>query len=151
MGSGGGMGGKEVLLCDLLYLLLLTRHCSSLVATIAVPKCSAVALTPPPLQLHSRTHTDGESLWSGQHETAGNSVLDEVADAVAVVAGPVVFVGPMEHHSNILPWRESAGARENPLLPPSHSQSSTPRFIHLPPFLLPLPRSVFTPNPLLPT
>ena len=32
---------------------------------------------------------------------------DAAADKDAAAAAPVVFVGPFEHHSNILPWRES--------------------------------------------
>ena len=32
---------------------------------------------------------------------------DERAAAAADVLRPIVFVGPFEHHSNLLPWRES--------------------------------------------
>ncbi len=32
----------------------------------------------------------------------------DVPSSFESAARPVVFVGPMEHHSNLLPWRESA-------------------------------------------
>ena len=70
--------------------------------------------------LHSRTHTDGESLWCPDG-TANNNSSGTVSATAATAAAAdadaatltqasqtVVLIGPMEHHSNLLPWRESA-------------------------------------------
>lgn len=53
------------------------------------------------------------TVFAGAGATAGLNrlvALLGVPEAVAVGRGAVVFIGPYEHHSNILPWRES-GAR----------------------------------------
>lgn len=77
-------------------------HCS-------FPGCSLHFCDSGDLRLHQRTHTDGDSLSfhtdvsssSGRHaNTCGDGVDGSSSQ-------PVVFVGPYEHHSNLLPWRES--------------------------------------------
>lgn len=53
------------------------------------------------------------TVFAGAGATAGLNrlvALLGVPEAVAEGRGAVVFIGPYEHHSNILPWRES-GAR----------------------------------------
>jgi selenocysteine lyase/cysteine desulfurase len=53
---------------------------------------------------------DHAVIFSGAGATSGLNRLVHllgVADAVAAGDRPVVFIGPYEHHSNILPWRES--------------------------------------------
>ena len=53
------------------------------------------------------------TVFAGAGATAGLNrlvALLGVPEAVASGRGAVVFIGPYEHHSNILPWRES-GAR----------------------------------------
>ncbi|GBQ69313.1 NifS-like protein [Ameyamaea chiangmaiensis NBRC 103196] len=50
------------------------------------------------------------TIFAGSGATAGLNRLVHllgVADAVRRGERPVVFIGPYEHHSNILPWRES--------------------------------------------
>lgn len=57
------------------------------------------------LRLHQRTHTDGDaSSWSTDISTSTGRVVAPVSDDSS---RPIVFVGPFEHHSNILPWREA--------------------------------------------
>jgi selenocysteine lyase/cysteine desulfurase len=50
------------------------------------------------------------TVFAGAGATAGLNRLVHllgVAEAVAAGARPLVIIGPYEHHSNILPWRES--------------------------------------------
>ncbi|MCE2563266.1 aminotransferase class V-fold PLP-dependent enzyme [Komagataeibacter sp. FNDCF1] len=50
------------------------------------------------------------TVFCGSGATAGLNRLVHllgVADAARSGARPIVFIGPYEHHSNILPWRES--------------------------------------------
>lgn len=50
------------------------------------------------------------TIFTGSGATAGLNRLVHllgVADAARAGEAPVVFIGPYEHHSNILPWRES--------------------------------------------
>ena len=47
-----------------------------------------------------------EVIFAGSGATAGLNRLVTLL-GVAEAADPVVFIGPYEHHSNILPWRES--------------------------------------------
>eukprot|EP01147_Barroeca_monosierra_P007749 gene7749-628_t len=63
------------------------------------------------LQLHARTHTDGTAsefafrVISNEKNDSGSKNQDEPQVEC------VVFVGPFEHHSNILPWREMLNTR----------------------------------------
>ena len=53
---------------------------------------------------------DHAVIFTGAGATAGLNKLVQafgVAEAVRRGERPVVFIGPYEHHSNILPWRES--------------------------------------------
>lgn len=53
---------------------------------------------------------DYATIFAGSGATAGLNRLVHllgVADAAAQGETPAVFIGPYEHHSNILPWRES--------------------------------------------
>ncbi|SOH93790.1 Selenocysteine lyase/Cysteine desulfurase [Monaibacterium marinum] len=53
---------------------------------------------------------DHAVIFTGSGATAGINRLVHLlglADAVATDQSPVVLIGPYEHHSNILPWRES--------------------------------------------
>ena len=36
------------------------------------------------------------------------SAVHKLISALNLSSAPVVFVGPFEHHSNLLPWREAA-------------------------------------------
>lgn len=79
------------------------------------------------LVLHARTHQDGDRTALGR---AGHAGVDEIPESppasptgangnpktlsphptrvdVNPESLPVVFVGPMEHHSNLLVWREA--------------------------------------------
>lgn len=50
------------------------------------------------------------TIFTGAGATAGLNrlvALLGVPEAVRAGASPIVFIGPYEHHSNILPWRES--------------------------------------------
>lgn len=49
---------------------------------------------------------DCSVIFAGSGATAGLNRLVSLF-GVAEAANPVVFIGPYEHHSNILPWRES--------------------------------------------
>ncbi len=49
---------------------------------------------------------DDAVIFAGSGATAGLNRLVNLL-GVEQVANPVVFIGPYEHHSNILPWRES--------------------------------------------
>lgn len=56
-----------------------------------------------PLQLHARTHTDGEfASYKPSKAQPGEAGTETSTNPLTVV-----FHGPMEHHSNILPWREA--------------------------------------------
>lgn len=60
---------------------------------------------PGDLRLHQRTHTDGDaSSWTTDITDSTGRVIEKVRDDTS---RPIVFVGPFEHHSNILPWREA--------------------------------------------
>lgn len=53
---------------------------------------------------------DYSVIFAGSGATAGLNRLTHLLglpEAVAAGERPVVFIGPYEHHSNILPWRES--------------------------------------------
>lgn len=57
------------------------------------------------LRLHQRTHTDGDaSSWSTDISSSTGRTVKPVSDDAR---RPIVFVGPFEHHSNQLPWREA--------------------------------------------
>lgn len=64
------------------------------------------------LLLHARTHPDGErtalisNAKSKLTTTTSNAESEQVESDE--YGGTVVFVGPMEHHSNLLLWREAA-------------------------------------------
>lgn len=76
-------------------------------------------------QLHGRTHADGDwtalSSASSSHAVATDANVDcndDAADAdmradasaaAAAASRAVVLVSHMEHHSNLLPWRECPG------------------------------------------
>ena len=65
------------------------------------------------LQLHARTHLDGDwtALKTGDPEKAvkrSSKVFNDHAARTPGAHSAVVFVGAMEHHSNLLPWRESS-------------------------------------------
>lgn len=49
---------------------------------------------------------DAAVIFTGSGATAGLNRLVTLL-GIKKVANPVVFIGPYEHHSNILPWRES--------------------------------------------
>ena len=75
-------------------------HDSARLARFQLHACTLIAV---PLQLHARTHGDGDyAALSWRKETSPNSQLPTTAQ-------PLVLVGPMEHHSNVLIWRESGG------------------------------------------
>ena len=64
------------------------------------------------LKLHARSHMDGD--WTSlsapnvpPRELPQLSGIDANQPAMDDTATAVVFVGGMEHHSNLLPWRES--------------------------------------------
>lgn len=73
-------------------------HCS-------FPGCPLSFNEPGDLRLHQRTHTDGDaSSWKTDvSESTGRTVKPVSDDPTR----PIVFVGPYEHHSNLLPWREA--------------------------------------------
>lgn len=50
--------------------------------------------------------SDSAVIFTGSGATAGLNRLVKLL-GVEEAANPVVFIGPYEHHSNILPWRES--------------------------------------------
>ena len=95
------------------------RHACSYVG------CNRTFDDTPSLLLHSRTHPDGERsamigntlggggggggavASSGATDLSGASSGDDANDAEQY-GSTVVFVGPMEHHSNLLVWREAA-------------------------------------------
>jgi len=54
---------------------------------------------------------DDAVIFAGSGATAGLNRLVSLL-GIAQAARPVVFIGPYEHHSNILPWRES-GAKSS--------------------------------------
>lgn len=100
------------------------------------PRCDRSFPDHAALLLHARTHQDGDrtSLKKKKKPAApgkdtptngvGSSSVPDTAtstgcvdgmnpengasEAAAPTPGVVVFVGPMEHHSNLLPWREAA-------------------------------------------
>lgn len=47
------------------------------------------------------------TIFTGSGATAGLNRLVHLLGAGEAGAAPLVFIGPYEHHSNILPWRES--------------------------------------------
>ena len=57
------------------------------------------------MRLHQRTHTDGDA--SSWKTDVSNSTGREVHPVSEDVNRPIIFIGPFEHHSNILPWREA--------------------------------------------
>lgn len=63
-------------------------------------------------EIHRIVNADDKTsvVFSGAGATAGINRLVrllQISEAVAAGARVVVFTGPYEHHSNILPWRES--------------------------------------------
>jgi selenocysteine lyase/cysteine desulfurase len=59
---------------------------------------------------HCNADNDYATIFAGAGATAGLSRLPHLLGVNAAVADgvrPIVLVGPYEHHSNILPWRES--------------------------------------------
>ena len=68
--------------------------------------CTTSPMFPFDPQLHSRTHTDGEAsgFVTERVDEAPSVPRDTAKDTIRHSA--VVFVGPMEHHSNTLPWNE---------------------------------------------
>lgn len=84
-----------------------THHCR-------FPGCGRTFANPGALVLHARTHQDGDrtSLLKKPLELSDAPGADETASpsntkATVVPSSVVVFVGPMEHHSNLLVWREA--------------------------------------------
>ena len=85
--------------------------------------CAHLCLDTGGLTLHARTHDDGDRTAYGRSKAAsgantatatatatanaGGEPVPAAADAVRAAGRTVVFVGPMEHHSNILVWREA--------------------------------------------
>ncbi|MGI9402336.1 MAG: aminotransferase class V-fold PLP-dependent enzyme, partial [Rhizobiaceae bacterium] len=56
------------------------------------------------------SNEDYATIFSGSGATSGINRLVHllgVSDAVADGKKPLILIGPYEHHSNILPWRES--------------------------------------------
>lgn len=77
----------------------------------AFPQCGRVYTDAAGLTLHARTHADGDR--TAVASAAAGAPLPPPPSAstpLAAAAGAtvVVFVGPMEHHSNLLVWREAA-------------------------------------------
>ena len=69
------------------------------------PGCPLCFNDPGDLRLHQRTHTDGDaSSWTTDVSTSAGRQVHPVSDDSH---RPIMFIGPFEHHSNILPWREA--------------------------------------------
>lgn len=69
------------------------------------PGCPLSFNDPGDLRLHQRTHTDGDaSSWTTDVSTSTGRQVRPVSDDST---RPIIFIGPFEHHSNILPWREA--------------------------------------------
>lgn len=69
------------------------------------PGCPLCFNDPGDLRLHQRTHTDGDaSSWTTDITNSTGRVIEKIKEDST---RPIVFVGPFEHHSNILPWREA--------------------------------------------
>jgi hypothetical protein len=72
-------------------------------------------------QLHARTHGDGD--WTSLQPApltggpASEAAASEAASIPNHASRAAVFVGPMEHHSNLLVWREWADVVVVPALP----------------------------------
>eukprot|EP00051_Salpingoeca_urceolata_P006238 m.82757 g.82757 ORF g.82757 m.82757 type:complete len:1210 (+) comp14741_c0_seq3:185-3814(+) len=67
------------------------------------PGCTSTFIDEGSFKLHAREHTDGQ-----QASCAPVAVPDtESPPGDQAPPSTVVFIGPMEHHSNILTWRES--------------------------------------------
>ena len=73
------------------------------------PGCFRHFVNLPALKLHQRSHTDGDylSLKTDLDNVSSDATLGIRNENVAKNVRTVVFVGPYEHHSNLLPWRES--------------------------------------------
>lgn len=69
------------------------------------PGCPLCFNDPGDLRLHQRTHTDGDaSSWTTDVSSSTGRTVQPIQDNST---RPIVFVGPFEHHSNLLPWREA--------------------------------------------
>ncbi len=78
------------------------------------PGCGRLFKDAPALKLHQRSHTDGDYTSLKTNLDGGSKTSPPVDSASADSTEGlqiVVFVGPYEHHSNILPWRESMADR----------------------------------------
>ena len=88
--------------------------------TCSHPSCAESFSTFAALKLHCRSHADGDiAYWNAtQRETeAGGDATrpdggsrdgsEDIAEKEPDDQQAVVFVGHYEHHSNLLPWRES--------------------------------------------
>ena len=70
------------------------------------PGCPLSFNDPGDLRLHQRTHTDGDaSSWTTDITNSTGRQIKPIEETDS--SRPIVFVGPFEHHSNILPWREA--------------------------------------------
>ena len=57
--------------------------------------------------MHARTHGDGDRTALKVSTTAATEPAGEDSEVAEPADQPVVFVGGMEHHSNLLVWRDS--------------------------------------------
>ncbi len=79
---------------------------TSHVYACAFPSCKRSFAQVADLQLHQRTHRDGDfhSLASAAAATPSTSGLAFPEAAVPLRSTPLVLIGPYAHHSNLLPW-----------------------------------------------
>jgi selenocysteine lyase/cysteine desulfurase len=108
--TGTGSTGAITLLIKLLGLQKEGHARNADKGTLLIcdfPGCGRYFQNTPALKLHQRTHSDGHylSMKTKINDDSFNyfSSISEVDMEDAVV----VFVGPYEHHSNLLQWRES--------------------------------------------
>ncbi|EGD73357.1 PP-loop domain-containing protein [Salpingoeca rosetta] len=114
--AGTGCTGAVHKLASILAKTMAEQHSSkdgeAPAFKCSFPGCSRVFRDQQSVLLHSRTHTDGEAsgfaaetVTPASESTERQEQRPHSVDAGDDVHG-VVFVGPMEHHSNILPWTE---------------------------------------------
>eukprot|EP00730_Choanoeca_flexa_P019292 TRINITY_DN9419_c0_g1_i1.p1 TRINITY_DN9419_c0_g1~~TRINITY_DN9419_c0_g1_i1.p1 ORF type:complete len:1082 (+),score=286.83 TRINITY_DN9419_c0_g1_i1:146-3391(+) len=99
--AGSGSTAAVQKLATILHLGLFSHsRQGSYVCTF--PGCQRRFADEGAVKLHARTHGDGDyAALSWRKETSTTT------SGLAMTARPLVLVGPMEHHSNVLIWRES--------------------------------------------
>eukprot|EP00039_Didymoeca_costata_P005534 m.82303 g.82303 ORF g.82303 m.82303 type:complete len:1086 (+) comp12863_c0_seq3:256-3513(+) len=112
--SGNGCTGAIDKFARILGLPLGSATASSNKKTFTCrfPTCTREFPNEGALKLHARTHLDGDrTYFSGKNSVTTETEVKEPGTANGSSSEQythVVLVGPMEHHSNILPWREAS-------------------------------------------